>query len=97
MSTYDIGDKRTLSANFQTGDPLADTDPTALTFKMKEPDGPVTTYLSGTDAELVNDDVGDYHVDWTITQAGRHQWRFIATGPAHGEEPGSFDVRPTNI
>ena len=97
MSTYDIGDKRTLSANFQTGAPLADTDPTTLTFKMKEPDGTVTTYVFGTDAELVKDDTGDYHADWTIAKAGRHRWRFIATGGAHGEEPGDFDVRPTNI
>lgn len=76
---YDIGDLRRLSVTFSDIDGT-EADPTTVTFKMREPDGTETIYAYGTDAELVKDGVGRYHVDWTLTQAGRHVVRWEGTG-----------------
>ena len=78
-TTRDVGDKCRVTCTFKNlaG---ADTDPTAITFKMLEPDGTVTTYVYGVDAELVKSATGIYYVDWTSDQAGRHLYRFIGTG-----------------
>ena len=57
---------------------------------MTEPDATVTTYVNGTNAELVKDSTGKYHVDWTITQAGRHFWKVRGTGAIVQAEGSSF-------
>ena len=85
---HDVGDTRVLSAAFTVaGTP---TDPTALSFVMRAPDGAETTYLWGTDDELVNDSTGNFHVDWPVAQAGRHHYRWIGTGAAAEADSGEF-------
>ena len=78
-TTRDLGDKCRLTCTFKNlaG---ADTDPTAISFKMMVPDGTVTAYVFGVDAELVKSATGIYYVDWITDQAGRHLYRFIGTG-----------------
>jgi hypothetical protein len=78
-AVYDIGDKRRLTVTF-TNSAGTDTDPTAVIFKIRLPDGTVTSYTYGTDAELVKSATGIYYVDWTIAAGGRHSWRFEGTG-----------------
>lgn len=78
-TTRDLGDKCRLTCTF-TNLAGADTDPTAVTFKMMEPDSTVTTYVYGVDAELVKSATGIYYVEWTADQAGRHLYRFVGTG-----------------
>jgi hypothetical protein len=72
-------------------------DPTTLTFKMREPDGTLTTYVYGTHAELVKAGVGDYYVDWTVDQSGQHYWRAEATGTNPGAQESFFDVLESAI
>ena len=72
------------------------TDPTTVTFKMTEPDGTVTTYINGTHAQNVKDSIGVYHVDFTITQAGRHFWEFAGTGALVQLEESSFVALRSN-
>ena len=98
MDSYDLGDTRRLSAVFTVAanSPPA-TDPTTLTFKMREPDGTVTSYVEGTDAELVKDSTGNFHVDWLTAKAGRHVYRWIGTGAAAEADTGEFEVLPGNI
>lgn len=58
------------------------TDPTTVTAIIRDPDGVETTYLYGTDAELVKDSTGAYHVDVDADVAGRWVYRFAGTGTA---------------
>ena len=72
------------------------TDPTVVTFTITEPDGTETAYINGTDAQNVKDSTGRYHVDWTITQAGRHFWKFAGTGALVQAEEDSFVALRSN-
>lgn len=89
---YDIGDTRRLTATF-TNLAGAATDPTTVTFKVKVPDGTITTYIYGTHAELAKSATGVYYVDYSITQAGRYSYRFEGTGTVATAENGEFYAR----
>jgi len=95
---YDLGDTRRLSAAFTVAanSPTA-TDPTTLTFKMREPDGTITSYVKDTDSELVADSTGNFHVDWPIAQVGKHYYRWVGTGAAAEADTGEFEALPGNI
>jgi len=96
MTIYDIGDRRRLVVTFRDEDgSLA--DPTAVTFAIREPDDLVTTYVYGTDVELVRDSVGVYHVHWDIAQAGWHHWRFEGAGSVGVAEESRFQVRESLV
>ena len=77
--THDLGDKRRLTVTF-TDINAAAADPTTITFRMLEPDDTQTSYVYGTDPEVVKSATGIYYVDWDVAQAGRHSYRFIGTG-----------------
>lgn len=89
---YDVGDERRLAAAFTdlAGDAA---DPSTVRFTIEEPDGTVTEYVYGTDAELVKASTGNYYVDWPIAQAGYHSWRMAGTGTAAAAEEASFTAR----
>lgn len=89
---YDLGDVRRLAVAItdSAGDAA---DPTGLTFTLQPPDGVTVTYVYGTDAELVKDSVGNYHVDITLAQAGRHAYKFTATGANGQMTDGELYVR----
>ncbi len=95
VAAYDLGDTRRLSAAFTVS--AAATDPTTLTFKMREPDGVVTTRVWETDNELVRDSLGNFHVDWLIAKVGKHYYRWIGTGAAAEADTGEFEALPGNI
>lgn len=95
VAAYDLGDTRRLSANFKVA--TVDTDPTMLTFKMREPDGTVTTYVEGTNSELVKVSTGNFRVDWPIAKVGKHYYRWIGTGAAAEADTGEFEALPGNI
>lgn len=88
---YDIGDTRRLSVQFSDvgGAPAA---PTTVTFALREPDGDLTSYATPA-AQIVNTGTGAYYVDWTITQAGRHVYRWNGTGAVSAVEQGEFYAR----
>ena len=56
------------------------TDPTTVTWKAKAPDGTLTTYVYGTNAQLVKAATGDYYVDHTPATAGWWAYRIEGTG-----------------
>lgn len=93
---FDVGDLARLDAEFSdlAGAPI---DPTTVTFKIKEPDNTVTTYVFGTDAELVKDATGLYHVDWPVTQSGAHNWRYESTGTGQAAEEAIFTARASKV
>lgn len=69
------------------------TDPTTVTCKIKDPSGNVSTYVYGTDAELVKDSTGNYHVDVITDEDKQWHFRFEGTGTCVAVEESSFRAR----
>ena len=96
MSTYDKGDKVRLAVVIQVSS--ADTDPTALILRVKEPDSTITVSNWPTPSdEIVKDSTGNFHLDVTIAQFGKHHYRWEATGAAVGAEEAGFDTRSSRV
>jgi hypothetical protein len=95
-AAYDIGDLRALGVTFQNA-AGSDADPTTITFRLLEPDGTVTVFVYGTDAEVVRDALGQYHVDWTLAQSGRHVARWEGTGAVHASVEDELYARRSDI
>jgi hypothetical protein len=78
-TTHDIGDAENIKATFKNANGTP-TDPSDVTFDMIEPDGTKTTYAYATDAQLVRESAGIYHVIWTWARQGRHHVIWKGTG-----------------
>ncbi len=90
INTYRKGQKVRCVAGFAvSGMP---TDPTTVTAKVKKPSGTVTTYVYGTDAALVKDSTGNYHIDVTSDEKSEWNFRFEGTGTCAAVEEQAFNV-----
>ena len=94
INTYDIGDLVRCQGIF-TDAASTVTDPAAITFKVKNPSGTTTTYVYGTDAQLVKDSTGTYYVDVSINSAGVWYYRFASTGSGQAAGENYFRARST--
>lgn len=92
-NAYDIGDLVRCTGTFASSG--SNVNPSAVMFKVKTPAGTVTTYTYGTDAALVRDSTGVYHVDVDAATAGDYVYRFWSTGTGQAAAEGQFWVRPT--
>jgi len=90
-NTYDVGDLVQLSVTFKNS-AGTNTDPTTVTFKLQTPDAATTTYVYGTDSQLVKSATGVYHVNWSCTQVGLHLVSWVGTGTIETAEEGYFHV-----
>jgi hypothetical protein len=90
VNIYKNGQKVRISVAFTVSDVA--TDPTTVTAKIKDPSGNVSTYLYGTDAALVKDSVGNYHVDVVTDENDLWHYRFEGTTACVAVEEGSFRV-----
>lgn len=80
MARFDWGDLARFSVTF-TDAAGAPTDPTTVTLRLLHPDGSTAiTYVYGTDAALIRDDVGAYHADYLLDTVGYWVWRWEGTG-----------------
>ena len=93
----DIGDIYRVSVPFTDADGTPQ-DPTTVKMFFRKPDATRVTYTYLTDAELVRDDVGKYHVDLTIDQSGTWTYRFEgASGPVTAADEETFDVKESRF
>jgi hypothetical protein len=92
-NAYDIGDLVRCTGTFAASG--ANVNPDAIMFKVKAPSGAITTYTYGTDAALVRDATGVYHVDVSATEAGQYVYRFWSTGIGQAAAEGQFLVKLT--
>jgi len=90
ISLYKKGQKVRCSVEFKVNAVL--TDPTAVTAKVKKPGGTVTTYVYLTDAALVRDGAGLFHLDVTTDEKGEWNFRFEGTGACTAVEEAAFNV-----
>ena len=96
VGVYDIGDLVTCGATFATVAGVS-TDPDVVNFGMRSPDGTKTSYIYLTDAELIKDDTGDYHVDVTPLVSGTWFYEFTGVGTINATEEGKFFVRESRV
>ena len=75
-----VGDRGLFAVEWrhQTTNALA--DPTTITFMLQRPDQTVLTGVFGVDIDLHRTGVGLYHYEYTFTQGGFWEWRWVATG-----------------
>lgn len=81
-----------LTASFRddAGDPV---DPTTVTAKTKDPNGVVLTYGYLTSpADIVRDELGEYHVDVVADEVGTWTYKWIGTGAGQAVAAAEFKV-----
>lgn len=93
---YDKGDLVRCTGTFTNAAGTA-TDPATVNFKMASPSGTVTTYVYLTDAQLVKDSTGVYHVDVDGSVEGTWHFRFYATGSGQAASEGTFIVHKSHF
>lgn len=97
---YDGGDLVRCSGVFKNSAGTA-IDPTTVKFSFywQSASSTITTYVFGTDAELVKDSTGNYHVD--IDSTGKTQdtlfYRFFSEGSGQGSGEKFFQVRKSGF
>jgi len=96
INTYDIGDVARVSAAFTDVNDAA-ADPSTVSLAFKDPSENVTTYIYGTDAEVVKDSTGNYHVDIALDEAGTWHYRWVSTGTGATAQEGELVVKPRKV
>jgi len=91
INIYENGQKVKCAVMFTVSD-IA-TDPTTVTAKVKDPSGNVSTYVYGTDEEVVKSSAGNYYIDVTTDEKGLWHFRFEGTGTCVAVEESAFRVR----
>lgn len=94
VKTYPNGQTVRLSLHYTDG-ACTPVDPDDLTLKLKAPDDTVQTLVYLTDAEIVRDDVGEFHADIAFTMPGTWHYRWEGTGQYAGVLEWRFIVEPT--
>lgn len=72
-------------------------DPGVVTFKVKDPSGNLTTLVYATDAALVKDSTGNYHVDVDADEAGTWSFGFYGTVSGQAAAEGLFRVDSSRV
>jgi hypothetical protein len=90
MAVYDIGDGIRITATFTNLDGALQ-DPTAVVFRLLDPQAIMTT------PSFVRDGTGLYHVDILATSKGTWQYRWEGTGVVTVAEESTFTVRASNF
>lgn len=100
-NSYHVGDAvRISTSTVFTNAAAAAFDPDAVRGKFKDPSGNVTTYVYGTDAQLVRDGTGEYHFDIDVDEAGTWYYRIEGeqtNGDYRGADEGTFEVEETEF
>lgn len=67
-------------------------DPTTITMRWRVAGGVETSWVYGTNAEVVKDSTGVYHADIPITTVGLHYYQWEGTGAVATVEGETFMV-----
>lgn len=93
MATYEINKTIHIAEAFLNTSSAA-ADPTTVVFKYRARGGTIVSYAYSTDAQLVRDSLGNYHVDLSLTVPGLWEYEFLGTGTVAQATNGSFLVSP---
>jgi hypothetical protein len=87
-NTYVIDSSFKLEAEFTNESGVA--DPTTVIFKIKKPDGTITTYTYGVDAEVIRESLGVYYMIVTVDTPGNWWYKIMGTEALIAATEGSF-------
>jgi hypothetical protein len=82
------------------GDPTSfvPTDPTAVTFTVRDPAGTIFTYINGIDAEVTNPSVGVYELrQGPLSLAGFWTYRAQGTGAVEAVSEGDWTILSSSV
>jgi hypothetical protein len=94
--SYDIGDQTRLTASF-VDDLGLPKDPDGVTLEIRDSSGAQATYVYGTDPGIVQDSIGSYHFDLSLTLAGTWVYRWQGTANPQTAAEGQLIVQPSQI
>lgn len=103
MNSHDISDVVTVSTLFRVeatpgvASTLTPADPTAVTLRVRKPDGVIVVYVYLVGVDIVRDSLGAFHADLTPVLSGIWHYRWEGTGAAAGTQDGVFFVRPSRV
>lgn len=95
-SIFNLGEVARLRAKFFrkiTNAPDMAANPTTATVFIKDPNGKVTTKVFPTDPEVVQDGVGNFHIDQLGNIAGEWHHRWEGAGAVTSAAERKFTVR----
>lgn len=95
-NTYELDNVVRVSVVFKNSAGV-NADPTAIQFQYQPENASVTTKIYGTDVEVVKDSTGNYHVDLTVSSAGRWWTKWKGTGAIIAADENSFYVTQTQL
>lgn len=96
MNQYDVGDLVRVTGVFKDAAGTA-IDPATVAFKVKKPDRSITTYLYGTDVQLIKESTGNYRVDISADVKGKYKYRWYSTGNGQAAGEDEFEVIKSNF
>lgn len=91
---YALGSQVRCSAIFVNSDG-EETDPSAVLFQQRDPEGVVTPYVFGSDVELVRSAEGRFYVLVDADNPGTWTYRFEGTGDVTAADEMTFTVAPS--
>lgn len=91
---FHYGDEIRADAAFYDED-LDLEDPTTVTFLLKKPSGSVVPFVYLTDAEVIRDNRGLYHMDFIIDEPEAERWycRIEGVGIVTGVDEKGFSIK----
>jgi len=96
VNQYDVGDLVRVTGVFKDAEGVA-IDPSTVAFKLRKPNRSITTYLYGTDIQLVKDSTGNYRVDISADVKGIYKYRWYSTGNGQAAGENQFEVVKSNF
>lgn len=92
------GNVRKLTASFTDADLGGAIDPDAVYLTITQPGETAeqaTTYQYGVDAEIVKDNVGEYHANIGFPASGMAYYRWWSTGDGQASTPQAIEIKAT--
>jgi hypothetical protein len=96
METYDEGDLVRVTGTFTNAAGTA-VDPAAVTAYCRNPSRVVTTFVYGTDVEVVRSATGVYYMDINANEPGLWRYGFRSTGSGQGADEHRFYVEGSSF
>jgi len=97
MRRFDRGDLVRVTGTFENASG-SNIDPASVRVKVRSPSGTITTYIYGTDAALIKDSTGVYHLDIDANESGTWYYRFYnPSGSTQAAAEASFTVERTQF
>jgi hypothetical protein len=90
---YDLGDLVKVSATFKDAGTGAAIDPDVINVSIRTPTGVVTSYTYSVDANLIQENVGEYYAMVNANESGFWFYRWWSAGFGQTAKETKFEIR----